>query len=196
MNCDEPLYVDGEGYSYRDCTLELCHPGSHQDSAGRRYARPLPSGDAEEALSFISDLPVAAKLWDLDEREFYIKFSVTNVYMVKVSAESEDAALKQYSDYCDFPDFSRESPIDGGVEIERPDVHDRSMLTGAPIGPQIACPDCGAVEMRREWFHNPYRKCHGPIEWRETNAAKLQWRYRREFKATPAFDAARKQVAA
>ncbi|MGW6604855.1 hypothetical protein [Streptomyces sp. NPDC055036] len=101
---------------------------------------------------------------------------------------------KYWADGGDYPDLDSEQEIDGSLEFRRIDSYERSSLTGALIGPSIVCPDCGKLAARREWFHNPYRKCHGPIEWRENvHARTLQWRYRRESKATPA---ARKQVAA
>lgn len=186
MNCGEQI-PDDKYISY-DCVKEIGHPGAHESSSGRRLPRPVPSGDAEEALALI-DRAAGPRRWDLNEREFYVKFSVTNVYMIKVTAESEDAALNQYSDYCDLPDFHRESPIDGDVEIERPDKHDRLMLTGAPIGPKIACPDCGALAMSRGWYHKPLRKCHGPIEWVETRSRSPRHQWRRKFPDAPSLPA-------
>ncbi|HEY9354075.1 MAG TPA: hypothetical protein VIP28_12525 [Nocardioides sp.] len=189
MKCDEPLFKDGDDDSFNFCTRDLGHPGAHEDSFRCRYPRPVPSGDAEEILDAIERAVPQHQRWDLDERDYYIKFAVTNVYLVKVSAESEDAALRQYEDYCDFPDFSREHAIDGGVEISRPERWDLDNLKGAPFGPRVACPDCGALAMRREWMHNPYRRCHGPIKWRESKAPSLRYRYSREFKSAPVYEA-------
>lgn len=180
MNCNEqipdPQYTS---LSY-DCAKEIGHLGAHESASGRKLPRPIPSGDAEEALDLI-DQAAGPRCWDLHERDFYVKFSVTNVYMIKISAESEDDALKRFADYCDFPDFSQETPVDSSVEAERPDVYERLQVTGAPIGPQIACPDCGKLSMTRAWHHNPFRKCHGPIQWRDTGNQHLRWRYRRTF---------------
>lgn len=189
MKCNEPLFQDGETYSVYDCVLDLCHPGAHEDARGRKYPRPLPSGEAEEILDFIEHGVPQRQRWDLNERQYYVRFEVTNVYLVPVSAESEDAALRQYEDYSDFPDFSHEQAVDGGIEVSRPDRFDLSNLDGSRLGPQVACPDCGALAMRREWIHSPYRRCHGPIEWRETKAPTLRWRYRREFKSAPVYEA-------
>ncbi|WP_328860918.1 hypothetical protein [Streptomyces sp. NBC_00306] len=189
MACNEPLYDDETPtISVRDCQLELGHPGAHE-YFGKKYPRPVPSGEAEEALDLIHRA-AGRQAWELDEREYYVAFEVTNVYLIKVSGEDEDAALKVYSDYDEFPDFSREQAIDGGVEIRRADRYELSNMTGAPFGPRIACPDCGREEMRREWAHNPLRRCHGPIEWRETQASNLQWRYRREFNWGPVYSPA------
>ena len=45
--------------------------------------------------------------------------------------------------------------------------------------------ESGAVLFHRR-VHDPFRRCHGPIQWREnTHASALQWRYSREHKATP-----------
>ncbi|WP_329114569.1 hypothetical protein [Streptomyces sp. NBC_01353] len=191
MKCDQALFQDGETISIYSCTRDICHPGAHEDARGRRYARPVPSGEAEDILNFIDSQVPQHQRWNLDERDYYVKFEVTSVYLVKVSAESQDAALMQYDDGCDFPDFSREQAIDGSVDVLRPDHYDLSGLTGAPIGPQIACPDCGALAMHPAWYHKPYRRCHGPIEWTETNSPNPRYRYRRTFPQapTPAFEA-------
>ncbi|MFG2328307.1 hypothetical protein ACGFMM_01640 [Streptomyces sp. NPDC048604] len=191
MKCGEPLFQDGETISIYDCVRDLGHPGAHEDARGRKYPRPVPSGDAEEILDFIDRGVPRHQRWDLNEREYYVRFEVTNVYLVPVSAESEDAALRQYEDYSDFPDFSHEQAIDGGIEVSRPDRYDLDNLTGAPIGPQVACPDCGKLSMSRAWYHSPYRRCHGPIEWTETKSPSPRYRYRRAFPQgpTPVYEA-------
>ena len=194
MKCEEALYSEGDTFSYRECQLDLGHAGAH-DYFGQKYPRPIPSGDAEEALDLIHRA-AGRKAWDLNEREYYIAFEVTNVYLIKVSGESEDAALKSHSDYCDFPDFSREQAIDGSVNIRRATHYELGDMAGSAFGPYIACPGCGQLSMRREWLHNPLRRCHGPIEWRESRAPSLQYRYRREYTWAPVYDAARQLEAA
>ncbi|MFB6776562.1 hypothetical protein ACFCX0_03825 [Streptomyces sp. NPDC056352] len=184
MNCDEPLYADGDDYSYRDCQLKLGHTGAHE-YFGERFPRPEPADGLDPEISDLIEQAAGSRSWDLDERQYPIVVTVTSVYVIKAPGTTEDEALK-YWDNGDYPDLDGEHAIDGSFEIRRVDKYERTGLTGAPIGPQIACPDCGKQAMRREWYHSPFRKCHGPIEWREnTNARSLQWRYSREHKATP-----------
>lgn len=187
MRCDEPLIAPGEDYSYRDCQLDLGHPGDH-DYLGQKFPRPEAAGSLDPE---IADLIEAAARkrdahWDLNERQWPIVVEVTNVYVIKAPGETEDEALAYWADSGDYPDLDGEQAIDGGFEIRRTDHYQRASLTGAPIGPRIACPDCGKQAMSREWFHDPFRKCHGPIGWREnTHARTPQWRYSPEYKATP-----------
>ncbi|MEE1819349.1 hypothetical protein PUR59_30585 [Streptomyces sp. SP18ES09] len=185
MKCAQELFEDGSTISIYDCTRDLGHPGAHEDARGGLYARPEPRGEIDHVLAFIDSQAPQHRRWDLDDRDYYVKFEVTSVYLVKVSAESQDAALMQYEDGCDWPDFSREQAVDGSVEVRRPEHYDLSSLTGAPAGPKIACPDCGALAMRSAWYHSPYRRCHGPIEWTEVNAPNPRWRYRRKFPQGP-----------
>lgn len=155
MKCGEPY----EGNEFAACMEDLGHAGDHE-RFGTRWPRPVPSGELSAHVRKL--LPGG---WGHDEREFYLAFEVTSVYLVPVSAESEDEALEMYGDCSDLPDFSRYDVTDGDVSVRRPDQHERWGMTGAPIGPQIACPGCGALAMSRSWFHKPLRKCHGPIEW-------------------------------
>ncbi|MEU8316694.1 MULTISPECIES: hypothetical protein [Actinomycetes] len=188
MKCDEPMFRPGEGYSYRDCQLELGHAGAH-DYLGEKMPRPVPSGDLDPEISSMLDrIAHERRIWDWDERDYTIVFEVTTVYAVEVTAESEDAALRQYEDLADLPDFDRHgTAIDGGVEVRRLDRYERNTVADcSPFGPQIACPGCGALAMQREWYHEPLRRCHGPIRWRETSASSLAWRWQRKFAAAPA----------
>lgn len=171
MKCDEPF----EGNEFEGCTEPLGHSGDHK-RYNTRWSRPVPSGELSDDV-----LALIPERWNSDERDFYLVFEVTNVYLIPVTATSEDAALKQYSDYSDFPDFNREQPIDGSVEVRRPTDYERTMNTGAPIGPMIACPGCGAEAMTRSWSHKPLRKCHGPIEWTETKAPNPRYRWSRKW---------------
>lgn len=159
MKCDEPF----EGNEFAGCLKDLGHDGDHERYQNR-WPRPEPV-EPNEAVAELLEATLPRGAWGMEDREFFLAFEVTNVYLVPVSAESEDDALKQYSDYCDFPDFSRYDAHDGSVEVRRPTAYEHTGMTGAPIGPQIACPDCGALAMRRSWYHRPLRKCHGPIEW-------------------------------
>jgi hypothetical protein len=184
MKCDEPLYTNGEEYSSRDCQLELGHSGAHE-YFGERFPRPEPTEPNPDVADLIERAARKRGAWDMDEVNWPIVVEVTSVYVIKVPGATEDEAL-EYWNNGDYPDLDGEQAIDGGFEIRRVDKYQRDTLLGGPIGPRIACPDCGKQAMRREWFHDPLRKCHGPIEWREnTNARTLQWRYSREHKATP-----------
>lgn len=173
MKCDEPY----EGNEYQGCLKDLNHPGDHE-RYGTRWPRPTATHELTDDL-----LDLIPEKWDAHDRDYYIAFEVTNTYLVKVTAESEDAALKQYSDYADLPDLRHETAIDGDVTIRRPSQYERNEAMSGPIGPQIACPDCGKESFRRNWFHNPMRKCHGPIEWRESQNANPKWRWQRQYQA-------------
>jgi hypothetical protein len=155
VKCDEPY----EGGEFAGCMKDLGHAGDHE-RFGIRWPRPVPSGVMSAEVRKL--LPGG---WGHDERQFYLTFEVTEVYLVPVSAESEDEALDMYSDYSDLPDFRRHDAIDGDISVRRPSFDERTNMTGAPIGPKIACPGCGELAMSRSWYHRPLRKCHGPIEW-------------------------------
>ncbi|MFD6281251.1 hypothetical protein ACFWFI_37665 [Streptomyces sp. NPDC060209] len=187
MTCDEPLYPAGESYSYRDCQLELGHHGDH-DYFGEKFPRPVPAEPDPNVEELLKQAATRRNTWGMDERQWPIVVEVTSVYVIKATGATEDEALAYWQD--EYPDLDGEQAIDGGFEVRRADHYQRASLLGAPIGPVIACPDCGKQAMRREWFHDPYRKCHGPIEWRENvHARTLQWRYSREHRATPAAQA-------
>ncbi|MFF2405758.1 hypothetical protein [Streptomyces sp. NPDC058092] len=181
MKCEEQ-HPDG---TYQECQLDLGHTRDHE-YFGTTWARPVPAEPDPDVADLIERAARKSHAWDLDEVKWPIVVEVTSVYVIKAPGATEDEALKYWADSDEYPDVDGEQAIDGGFEIRRVDRWQRGSLTGAPIGPEIACPDCGEQAMRRKWFHNPFRKCHGPIEWREnTHARTLQWRYRREFKATP-----------
>ncbi|MFJ2375012.1 hypothetical protein ACIOZL_19715 [Streptomyces sp. NPDC087769] len=188
MKCEEQLYNDGETYSSRDCQLQLGHAG-HHEYFGQKFPRPVPAEPDADVADLIERAARKQGAWGLDEMQWPIVVEVTSVYVIKAPGATEDEALEYWAGG-DYPDLDGEQAIDGGFEIRRVDRWQRGSLTGAPIGPEIACPGCGKLAMSREWFHDPYRRCHGPIEWRENaHARTLQWRYRREFKATPGMQA-------
>lgn len=199
MNCGEPLYLDGETYSSRDCQSELGHPGAH-DYLGKKFPRPAVTDGLDPEISDLIDQATRDHgAYGLDERQWPVVVEVTNTYVVWVDAETEDEALAWWADdQCDL-DLSNQPPIDGSMEIQRADRWQReaAFQDGGHVGPKVACPGCGKLAMSRKWFHNPFRKCHGQIEWRENASARApQYRYRREFKATPAFDDTRQRVTA
>ena len=186
MKCDEELYRDGEEYSSRDCQLELGHAGAHE-YFGEKFPRPEASGELDPEITDLIEKAAGNRAWDLDERQWPIVVEVTSVYVIKAPGATEDEALKYWAGSGDYPNVDGEHCIDGGFEYRRLDHWQRSDAFGtSPVGPRIQCPGCGELAMRREWYHNPLRKCHGPIQWRENvHARSLNWRYSREFKATP-----------
>ncbi|MFE3657215.1 hypothetical protein [Streptomyces sp. NPDC059165] len=200
MKCDEPLFEDGEKHSSRGCQLELGHSGAHE-YFGKKYARPRASGELSlDVISHLEDA-IPATAWGVNERSYPVMVEATSRYVVWVDAESEDEALAYWADDPTELDLKGEMVIDGELEVQRLDrfaAQDafQSRHHGQKIGPQIACPGCGVLAMRREWYHDPMRKCHGPIKWRESNSPSLRYRYSREIQAAPVYDAARKAVAA
>lgn len=188
MKCNEPMFRPGETYSSRDCQLDLGHHGPHEYFR-ETMPRPEPSGAIDPRVLALLDQSARERgiSWSVDERRHTIAFEVTTVYAVEVAAETEDAALQMYEDLADLPHFETEGvSINGSVDVRRLDPYERSDMTGvSPIGPQIACPGCGVLSMRREWYHRPLRRCHGPIRWRETRSPSLRYRWSREHAATP-----------
>ncbi|MFF3730437.1 hypothetical protein ACFYXM_08990 [Streptomyces sp. NPDC002476] len=185
MKCEEPLYMPGEDYSSRDCQLKLGHSGDHEYFGGQKFPRPKPAEPDPAITELIERAAAKCGAWGLDESQWPIVVEVTSVYVITAPGATEDEALEYWAD--DYPDLDGEQAIDGSFEIRRLDRWQRhGTLSCSPFGPEIQCPGCGKLAMRREWYHDPLRKCHGPIQWREnTNARSLQWRYRREHKATP-----------
>ncbi|NUL13261.1 hypothetical protein [Streptomyces lunaelactis] len=199
MKCDEPLFEDGQKYSVYSCRLDLGHPGAHEDARYRKYPRPIPAEpdwDVQELL----DTSAPRDAYGLEERSYPVIVETRQVYVIWVDAESADRALAYHEDPCDL-NLNNHQSIDGDWTVRRPDQFElasafESRRTRRIVGPEIACPDCGALSLKRAWCHKPLNKCHGPIEWRETHSDRLEWRYRREFKAASPVHAARKAVAA
>lgn len=190
MKCNEPM----PGGSYQTCDRELKHSGPH-GYLRDRWARPEPAEpdyDVQELL----DRTAPRDAWGLDERSFPIIVTETVTRLLWVDAETEDDALAYWAD--DYSDISLKDAevLDGYLEFERPDKYQRQEAFKAnrverKIGPLQKCSGCEATAFGREWLHDPYRKCHGPIAWRISLG-----RPAREWHRGPAFDAARKQVAA
>ncbi|MBB5108387.1 hypothetical protein [Streptomyces spectabilis] len=151
-----------------------------------------PDPQVQELLD--DSTPVNA--WGINERSYPIIVTETITRVLFVQAENEDDALAYWvDDWTDIP-LKEATVIEGYLEFERPDEFQRQEAFGAnggrpPVGPQIACPDCGGLAYRRSWFHDPYRKCHGPITWRT-------WlgRVRRDHRQTSAFTASGTSVKA
>ncbi|MGW6454993.1 hypothetical protein ACWF94_03560 [Streptomyces sp. NPDC055078] len=184
MRCDEPLFNEGENHSTRDCQLDLGHAGDH-DYFGTRYPRPVGAEPDPAVAELIEAAAERAGAWGLDEMQWPIAVEVTSIYVIKAPGATEDEALKYWSDG-DYPDLDGEQAIDGSLIVRRADTHEQGSMLGAPFGPMVACPGCGRLAMRREWYHKPLRRCHGPIEWLESRAPRLSYRYSRNHRATPA----------
>ena len=178
MKCNEPM----PGGSYQTCDRELKHSGDH-GYLRDRWPRPEPAAPDYDVWELL-DNTAPRDAWGLQERSFPIIVTETVTRVIWVDAENEDRALAYWED--DVPDLKDTEVLDAYVEYDRPDKHQRqealnSKSFGQKIGPVIQCSDCGRTAFRREWFHDPYRKCHGPIQWRQGGHGKPM----REFQATP-----------
>jgi hypothetical protein len=197
MKCGETK----PGSSYQTCDRDLKHSGDHA-YLGDRWPRPELAEPDLDVDVLLSRAAREAGAWGVEQRSFPIVVTETITRVIWVEAETEDQALAYWGeDPSEMP--SGGEVLDGSLEFERPDNWQRQAAFRSrvnrfesKIGPLVPCPDCGAEAFRREWIHNPMRKCHGPIEWRETPSNNPRFQWRREFKSTPAFDAAREQVAA
>jgi len=184
MKCGEPK----PGSTYQTCDKDLFHSGNHT-YLGDRWPRVVPDGLDEDVDVLLSRAAREAGRWGVEERSFPIVVTETVTRVIWVEAEDEDHALAYWGDDpTDLP--SGGEALDFSVEFERPAPWQRQAAftpnrIESKIGPLVACPGCGAVALRREWLHNPMRKCHGPIEWRETQNSNPRWRWRREYTSTP-----------
>ncbi|MGW4759577.1 hypothetical protein [Streptomyces chartreusis] len=184
MKCGEPK----PGSSYATCDNKLKHRDDHT-YLGDRWPRVRLAEPDEDVDVLLSRAAREAGAWSAEERSFPIVVTETIVRVIWVDAENEDQALAYWGeDPTDLP--SDGEVLDGSFEFERPDKWQRQAAFRAnrfesKIGPLVVCPGCNAESFRREWMHNPLRKCHGPIEWRETGLSNPRNRWRREFKATP-----------
>lgn len=184
MKCGEPK----PGSSYKACDEDLKHRGDHS-YLGDRWPRVQPAEPDTDVDVLLSRAAREAGAWGVDERSFPIVVTETVVRVIWVQAETEDQALAYWGDDpSELP--SGGEVLDGSLEFERPDQWQRQAAFTAnrfesKIGPLVPCPGCGVEAFRREWIHNPIRKCHGPIQWRETQNSNPRCRWRREFQATP-----------
>jgi len=194
VKCGEPK----PGGSYETCDKDLKHSGDHGYYSSR-WPRLQPAEPDLDVDVLLSRAAREAGRWGVEERSFPIVVTETIVRVVWVEAETEDQALAYWGeDPSELP--SGGEVLDGSFEFERPDQWQRQAAFRAnrfesKIGPLVPCPDCGVEAFRREWLHNPMRKCHGPIEWRETQNSNPRWRWHREYRSTPVYDAARQAVA-
>lgn len=189
MKCGEPK----PGSSYATCDRDLKHDGDHSYLSDRwsRVQPAEPDWEVQELL----DSQTPRNAWGVMERSFPIVVTETVVRVIWVEAETEDQALAYWGDDpSELP--SGGEVLDGSLEFERPDRWQRQAAFQAnrfvsKVGPLVACPDCGAEAFRREWIHNPYRRCHGPIVWRLGGHGKLM----RKYRSTSVYDATRQAVA-
>ncbi len=193
MKCGEP----NPGKTYADCDLDLKHRGDHS-YLGQRWPRVQPTEPDWDVQELLDD-QTPRNAWGVMDRSFPIIVTETVTRVLWVDAETEDQALAYWGDGGDYPSLKDTEVLEGILDFERPDQWQRQQAFdtrrhGSKIGPQIICPGCEALAFRREWIHNPMRKCHGPIEWRENASAKPKYRWRREYRTTPAFDASREQA--
>ncbi|UOB09138.1 hypothetical protein MQE23_08740 [Streptomyces sp. HP-A2021] len=182
MKCEES-YPQG---SYEECQLDLGHRGDHE-YFGKKWARPEPAEPNEDVDVLLSRAVREARAWGTEERSYPVVIERTQTYVIWVDADCEDSALKNAADDSWEIDTSKEMPIDGSDLVRRLDKFERTEAfrseIGSEYGPRIQCPDCGRSSFRREWFHNPMRKCHGPIEWDETQAPSPRYRWYRKQQA-------------
>ena len=179
MKCGEPK----PGDSWRECDKDLKHSGPHE-YLGESWHRPEPS-EPNPDVEALLDRTRPDRSWGLDERRYPIVVVETITRVLWVDAENEDDAIAYWAnDYSDI-DLDGTRVLDGELEFRRLEEFERSGLRSMPLGPVIACPECGDLSMTRSWYHNPLRKCHGPIEWTETKAPNPKYRWSRKFQKTP-----------
>ncbi len=180
MKCGEPK----PGDSWRSCERDLKHAGSHKylNESWPRLTPNDPDLDVESLLE--ETLPRTA--YDVNERSFPIIVTETVTRLLWVDAENEDDALAYWADdYSDIP-LKGADILEADLDFERPDEHQRQEAFRAQAnsnrgvskaGPLQKCPGCDATAFAREWLHDPYRKCHGPIVWRLSVGRRMrEWR--------------------
>ena len=182
MKCNES-YPQG---SYEECQLDLGHRGDHE-YFGKKWARPVPAETNEDVEALLDRAERATRAWGTDERNYPVIIERTQIYVVWVEGDCEDSALKNAADGAWEMDLGKESPIDGYDEVRRVDKNELrdavSSEMGYEFGPRLQCPDCRRQSFRREWFHDPMRKCHGPIKWLESKAPNIRYRWYRDHEA-------------
>lgn len=190
MKCASP-YPEG---SYQECQRDLGHSGLHE-YLGTTWPR-LEPAELDPAIADLLAETMPPRTWGVDERSYPVVVVESRTHIVWVDAESEDEALAYWAD--DYADLrlDHSTVIDGDLDFQRPDQWQRQDALKATrlenrFGPLVKCPGCDAEAFRREWMHNPLRKCHGPIEWRKA----YNGRAYREYRSTPVHTA-REQVAA
>lgn len=189
MKCAE-LYPDG---SYQECQRDLQHRGDHE-YVGITWARPEPA-EPDPDVERLLEESLPPRSYGINERSYPIVVEQTTVHVIWVEGDTEDEALAYWADDDGDLNLDGTNVIDASREFRRPDEFERqdamrSNRLESGIGPLVQCPDCGNQAFRRVWYHDPYRKCHGPIAWRTPGFGRPM----REFQATPVRDAARQAV--
>lgn len=185
MKCEDP---SPEG-TYEECQLDLRHSGDHE-YFGTKWPR-LEPGELDPDVEALIDAGVnARRTWGLDDRTYPVVIERTITYVYWAEAASEEDALASIAGDTWEINLSNEESIDCSDEVRRIGEFERNDAFKARhfgrIGPEIRCPGCGRDSFRREWYHDPMRKCHGPIVWHEVaHATQLSWRYSRKHQATP-----------
>lgn len=193
MKCASP-YPDG---SYQECQEKLGHSGQHT-YPGLKWPR-LEPAELDMDIEILLDRAARQRnVWDLNDREYPVVIERTLTYVLWVDADSEDSALKSTASDSWEISLSKETPTDCSDEVRRLDEFERPAAFEAEgmqtwIGPEIACPDCARTAFRREWYHDPFRRCHGPIVWMKHPGAIRAYR---QYNATPVHGAARQAVSA
>ncbi|MEU6362154.1 hypothetical protein [Streptomyces albidoflavus] len=153
------------GSTYKECDGKLLHEGGHS-YLDETWPRLEPEVN-EEIADLIAEAagPMVAP-WELNGRRYPVIVEVTTTYVVWQEAESEDEALADLEDDYEIG-LTHDMAIDVSQEIRRPDRWERWDAVNAEgrAGPKLQCPDCGKLSFTRAWFHDPMRRCHGPIEW-------------------------------
>ncbi|MFJ3949035.1 hypothetical protein ACIPXV_03050 [Streptomyces libani] len=181
MKCAEP-YPEG---TYQECQRDLGHSGRH-DYLGTKWSRPEPA-EPDHDVAELLERSQPPRTWGVDERSYPVVVVETVTRIVWVDAESEDEALAYWDDdYADL-DLKSSDVVDGYLEFQRPDEFQRQDALqhrhhGQKIGPELQCPDCRTLSFTRDAYHDPYRRCHGPITWRQWPTGRGA---SREFAATP-----------
>lgn len=191
MKCGEPK----PGSTFRHCDADLLHRGDHE-YLGEKWPRLTPAEPDWDVQELIDTL-APRNAYGLNERSYPVIVTETVTRVLWVDAEDEDHAIAYWGDDWSEVPLRESEVLVADLEFERPDRYQReaafrSARTDRKAGPLVPCPDCGAQAFRREWFHDPYRKCHGPILWRQG----ARGRAFREHHRTPGFDGIRTGVSA
>lgn len=182
MKCEES-YPQG---SYEECQLDLGHRGDHE-YFDKKWPRLVPAEPNEDITDLLDRADRETRAWGTDERSYPVVIERTLTYVVWVDADCEDNALQDAAYEPWEIDTDKETPIDGSDLVRRLTGFERTETfrseIGYEYGPRIECPGCGRSSFRRMWYHNPLRKCHGPIVWEETRAPNPRYRWCRKQEA-------------
>ncbi|SOD80021.1 hypothetical protein SAMN06272781_6828 [Streptomyces sp. 1222.2] len=181
MKCSEPK----PGDSWRECDKNLKHPGSHR-YLNESWPRRTPNAPDLDVKSLLEET-LPARVWGVDERRYPIVIVETVTRVLWVDAKNEDDALAYWADDWSEIPLKEAHVLGADLEFRRLEDYERDealrVEMGHEFGPKVQCPGCGRLSFRRAWFHDPYRKCHGPIVWKLLPGAR---RHIRDYQQTPA----------